>query len=76
MKECTWQTHRKQSLHSSLQQVKRLQYWDKQKATRLQSKQEYRQVLEVEECTLQPNPEKPVVSVKPTEIFNRNLEWL
>jgi hypothetical protein len=59
-----------------LEQVKRLQYWDKQKATRLQGEQEYRQVLEVEECTFQPNPDKPVCAVKPTEIFNRNLEWL
>mmetsp|Transcript_24796 Transcript_24796/g.43676 ORF Transcript_24796/g.43676 Transcript_24796/m.43676 type:complete len:266 (+) Transcript_24796:34-831(+) len=76
MKECTWTTSRKKSLQYTLEAVKRLQHWQEKKKSRLITEVEYQSGLEVEECTFQPNSDKPATVVKPTEIYDRNLEWL
>lgn len=76
MSECTWTLQRKQPLNASLKLVKRLQYWHDKKHAKLQADLEFKQVLEAEECTFQPNPEKPISQVKSTEVYDRNLKWL
>lgn len=76
MKECKWAAQRKQPLASSLELVKRLQHWQEKKQTKLFTELEAKTAAESVECTFQPNPDKPSSPVKPTEIYDRNSEWL